>query len=61
MEENISSFERLTGLSISNYSSDLRSHCFDTTSVTPVSQGQSRAHSICVSGSISTHMLTSQV
>jgi hypothetical protein len=31
-------------------------HC-----VTPVSKGQSRVHSICVPGSISTHMLTSQV
>jgi hypothetical protein len=30
-------------------------------SVTPVSEGQNRAHSICVPGSISTHMLTSQV
>jgi hypothetical protein len=29
--------------------------------VTPVSKGQSRVHSICVPGSISTHMLTSQV
>jgi hypothetical protein len=29
--------------------------------VTPVSQGQSRVHSICVPGSISTHMLMSQV
>jgi hypothetical protein len=27
--------------------------------VTPVSQGQSRVHIICVPGSISTHMLTS--
>jgi hypothetical protein len=29
--------------------------------VTPVSKGQSRVHRICVPGSISTHMLTSQV
>jgi hypothetical protein len=29
--------------------------------VTPVSIGQSRVHSICVPGSISTHMVTSQV
>jgi hypothetical protein len=29
--------------------------------VTPVSKGKSRVHSICVPGSISTHMLTSQV
>jgi hypothetical protein len=29
--------------------------------VTPVSKGQSRVHSICVPGSISTHILTSQV
>jgi hypothetical protein len=29
--------------------------------VTPISKGQSRVHSICVPGSISTHMLTSQV
>jgi hypothetical protein len=39
MEENISGFERLTGLSISNKSSNLWSHCFDTTSVTPISEG----------------------
>jgi hypothetical protein len=32
-----------------------------STRVTPVSKGQSRVHSICVLGSISTHMLTSQV
>jgi hypothetical protein len=30
-------------------------------SVTPVSKGQSRVHSICVPGSMFTHMLTSQV
>jgi hypothetical protein len=35
-------------------------HAFSS-SVTPVSEGQSRVHSICVPGSISTHMLTSQV
>jgi hypothetical protein len=29
--------------------------------VTPVSEGQSRVHTICVPGSDSTHMLTSQV
>jgi hypothetical protein len=29
--------------------------------VTPVSKGQSRVHSICVPGSISTHMLMPQV
>jgi hypothetical protein len=32
-----------------------------TLAVTPVSKGQSRVHRICVPGSISTHMLTSQV
>jgi hypothetical protein len=32
-----------------------------TAGVTPVSNGQSRVHSICVPGSIFTHMLTSQV
>jgi hypothetical protein len=32
-----------------------------TSSITPVSKGQSRVHSICVPGSISTHMFTSQV
>jgi hypothetical protein len=29
--------------------------------VTPISEGQSRVHRICVPGSICTHMLTSQV
>jgi hypothetical protein len=33
----------------------------DISHVTPVSEGQSQVHSICVPGSISTHMLTSQV
>jgi hypothetical protein len=31
------------------------------TTVTPVSKGRSRVHSICVPGSISIYMLTSQV
>jgi hypothetical protein len=48
-------FDQLRGVSVFS-KIGLRSGC-----VTPVSKGQSRVHSICVPGSISTHMLTSQV